>query len=403
MMPCKQNTISELTADSLATVVHGWFLQEPTDLERIVAWARRRGLSPLLFWSFEQPAFEDSEALENLIPPEIWNALQSDYYDAVAQALIRERELERLLVALGQAEVSVVVLKGAALAYTVYPEAALRPMCDIDLLIYREDVEQAQQALQQLGYKREPKPVERFSPFDTEFTGDISLRCTEPGYPMTVELHWKLLSVEWLWRASAFDLEALWARAVPLQVGDSSALSLAPEDMLIHICLHLTVDGFSHIRGYADIAQFIEVGKVDWGVFVERARQSRTRVACYFPLWYAKRSWGVDVPSDVLNALQPGLWRRWIGSWMTSQGMVREVSQERGWSYAAQILTTDRVWDLARVLLWMLFPGLTWIQERYRLHSIGQARGWTVIHLLVVLREGLRSVMALVAQIAGGR
>jgi hypothetical protein len=400
MTLCKQDTVSELSSDSLVTFAHGWFLRESADLKRIVKWARRRGLSPLLFWSLERQGSEDSEALKSLMSPGIWNVLRNDYYSAIAQALIREQELKCLITVLEQAEASVVVLKRAALAYTVYPEAALRTMGDVDLLVHHKDVGRAQQVLQQLGYKRGLEPSERFAPFDAEFTGEMSLYHTVGGHSMVVELHWELFPVEWSRRASALDLEALWARAVPPQVGDSSALSLAPEDMLIHVCLHLTVDGFSYLRGYVDIAQIVEAGKVDWSVFVECARQSRICVACYFPLRCAKRSWGVDVPSDVLSALRPGLSRRWIGNWMTSRGTFREVSSERVWNYAAQLLTVDRVWDLARVLLWMLFPGPVWIRERCRLHSIEQAWVWTVVHLLVVLREGIRSVMALFAQVA---
>ena len=45
------------------------------------------------------------------------------------------------------------LLKGAALAYTLYPEPHLRERCDTDLLLpSREDAERAGRVLQTLSY-----------------------------------------------------------------------------------------------------------------------------------------------------------------------------------------------------------------------------------------------------------
>ncbi|MFQ5344183.1 MAG: nucleotidyltransferase family protein, partial [Anaerolineae bacterium] len=49
------------------------------------------------------------------------------------------------------------LLKGAALANTLYPTPALRPLSDIDLLIPRQHLEPAVQAVKSLGY-RQPYP-----------------------------------------------------------------------------------------------------------------------------------------------------------------------------------------------------------------------------------------------------
>jgi hypothetical protein len=63
-------------------------------------------------------------------------------------------ELEVVLAALTEAGLLTILLKGAALAYTLYPDPALRPMSDLDLLIHPQDLKQAVQVIQSMGYRK---------------------------------------------------------------------------------------------------------------------------------------------------------------------------------------------------------------------------------------------------------
>ena len=82
-------------------------------------------------------------------------AMTRHAYQAVAVELMRAAELRDVLAALAQADLPVLLLKGAALAYTLYPEPHLRDRCDTDLLLpSREEAEQAWRVLQTLGYQR---------------------------------------------------------------------------------------------------------------------------------------------------------------------------------------------------------------------------------------------------------
>ena len=49
--------------------------------------------------------------------------------------LLRKHELVRVLEALARAEVATLLLKGTALAYSLYPAPTLRPRADTDVLI----------------------------------------------------------------------------------------------------------------------------------------------------------------------------------------------------------------------------------------------------------------------------
>ncbi len=72
-----------------------------------------------------------------------------------AQTLI---EVNRLLQTSG---IQIAVLKGLALAYQYYSDPALRPTSDLDLLLRREDVPPAVQALARAGFRVDPPPAGR--------------------------------------------------------------------------------------------------------------------------------------------------------------------------------------------------------------------------------------------------
>ena len=73
--------------------------------------------------------------------------LRRAYYAAAGDAELHQRELAHILRQLNDRQIQVVVFKGAALAYSVYPDPACRTMGDIDLWTAGEDIERARQAL----------------------------------------------------------------------------------------------------------------------------------------------------------------------------------------------------------------------------------------------------------------
>src|SRR5918992_5479714 len=67
--------------------------------------------------------------------------------DAMLQVLALERHLVTLSEALEEAGVEMVLLKGSALAHTVYPDPSWRPFADLDFLVRGQDFQRAIQVL----------------------------------------------------------------------------------------------------------------------------------------------------------------------------------------------------------------------------------------------------------------
>jgi hypothetical protein len=71
---------------------------------------------------------------------------------AHADALLRRHVLAQIADAMRGEHITAMLVKGAALALTVYPDAAARRMSDIDMLVAEADQESAVRALERLGW-----------------------------------------------------------------------------------------------------------------------------------------------------------------------------------------------------------------------------------------------------------
>jgi hypothetical protein len=310
-------------------------------------------------------------------------------YAAVARNLVIDHHLSCALQALNNAGVPVIVLKGAALATTVYPGIGHRPMGDIDLLVHPQDRDRACAALEAAGYRFQPEPWARFHPFDAGFTGEMAFR-RDGGVP--IELHWQLTPGEWIQRIADVETEALWQAAQSLDFDGVRALQLSPPDSLIHLCLHLMAHSYVHMVGYRDITLLLNhYQPFEWDVFLDRVARFRLRGACYFALEAAASVQGAPVPQKVLNALCPPAWQRWVVRRIADphRALAGSLVYSKPRGYLLHLAVADHPTDVLRVMLWLLFPGRCWLVERYRLHgwvSLWLACLW---HPWIVMWQGL--------------
>src|SRR5262249_35420825 len=124
-----------------------------------------------------------------------------------------------------------------------------------------------------------------------------------------VDLHWNIED-----DASPFrvDVPGLWERARPVRVAGCDAMALAPEDLLLHLCLHTA---YCHgwlpfsggLRQLWDIAAVTRHYRDDleWGVVVARARDWGIDTCAWLALVLAKDMTRALVPSEALARLRP--------------------------------------------------------------------------------------------------
>src|SRR5437899_1081538 len=117
------------------------------DWNRLAEAAEFHGLTPLLLKSLRAAGISlPSEVAKKM---EQWNAA------TVRQNLYLTSELLRAHAALKERGIETIPLKGPALGSQIYGDLGLRPFSDIDLLVRREQIGEAESAVIALGYEPE--------------------------------------------------------------------------------------------------------------------------------------------------------------------------------------------------------------------------------------------------------
>jgi hypothetical protein len=187
------------------------------------------GVQLLLYYKLRQLAPEFRPPLA------ITRQMAKAYLAGRLNCLRQEEQLQELSVAFRRANLEVLVLKGIAFAYGLYPDPALRPSSDIDLLVAPEEMNAGQTILQELGYQ----------PLKNQFQDRLGLsseRVFTPPRPESqhlVELHFALCP--FYWNTPAIGIEYLIHRTAREQkLSTLTIKSLDQVDQLIHAALHLT-------------------------------------------------------------------------------------------------------------------------------------------------------------------
>ena len=200
-----------------------------------------------------------------------------------------------ILTTLAEASVPVVVLRGAALATTVYPDPAIRHCHDISLLVRERDIARGTQALQGRGLVRAPVGASA-----GVIVGAAAVLRHETTLP--VELHTRLFGVP------LYDLppSEVWPRTREVSVAGADARILAPADALLHVCGHASYSpGRDSLRWVCDAWYLIAANPdLDWDLLLKSAERGRLTLPLAVTLRYLSAQLGASIPESVLERLE---------------------------------------------------------------------------------------------------
>lgn len=231
------------------------------DWDALVERVEAERIGPLLHGTFSPAGFVPAAAKES------W---QRAHRAATLFYVIWSAALARIGAALARENIPFIVLKGAALAATVYDKPALRPLADIDALIPRDRVAAMLEILQANGYL--PPRAAESGGYTLRFENELAI---SPRNPIGVafDIHWSLFDSPYYQRALAHDW--FWESSVPLP-GYGAARMLGPEAQLLHLSTHLMVH--HHGKGALWLYDVVELlrrhrGVLDWDRAIEQARR----------------------------------------------------------------------------------------------------------------------------------
>jgi hypothetical protein len=266
-----------------------------SDWAQILRQAGQNGVTPLLYHRVRTTVPGPP------VPPLVLDHLQDTAVRSAAQSLQTGRELAQVLEAFRRHGIAVIVLKGGHLGRVVYESSALRTMCDLDIMVRRDELTRAADVLAELGYVPQYYDVEV-----VDYARHHHLRPMARPDGIRVEIHWNIAPPA---SPFAIDLDGLWERAHRAEIVGVETLVLSPEDLVLHLCLHTS---FSHkfrvglrmcwdllevTRHYRDI--------IDWDLVARRARQWRIGKYVYLTLRLVRDLLAADIPLTAIAALEP--------------------------------------------------------------------------------------------------
>jgi hypothetical protein len=195
------------------------------------------------------------------------------------------------LQALAAHGVNAIVVKGAALAESVYDHPAQRHSHDIDLLVAPDDLQRAIRALESVRFTRGTASADH---------GALDVRLDHPsGLP--VELHATLFAIPFY----EPRLADVWQHSRPAMVAGVGTRTLSPEMSLVHVCGHASYAwSRQSLRWVCDAWFIIErEGDLDWYRVLEIARRMRLTLPLVVMLRYLHDTFGARVPGVFLRRL----------------------------------------------------------------------------------------------------
>ena len=267
-------------------------VQESLDWSMVLELAECHGVAPLLYKNL-------STVSSDLVPAELLTRLRQK----VQVGALLNQALAKELVALCEAftvhGVPVIPIKGATLAVLAYGDLALRDFTDLDLLIPEGSVEEAQAVLSTLGYERRSVVAEQSDSHHDDGPHQVFVRRRTL---CRVDLQWVMAHQHFAFR---LDRPEFWTRRVAVAFENKTVPGLAPEDLLIILCVHGSKHAWEHLKWVCDVAELVRSHPdLDWNHIFVHASNWRCRRMLYLGLAVAHLLLDVPLPAAVLERLE---------------------------------------------------------------------------------------------------
>ncbi|MCX6031412.1 MAG: nucleotidyltransferase family protein [Chloroflexi bacterium] len=356
-MPVSPNELYRVLCQLLADGAERpeWAAFTSEDWRGFTSLAVAEGVAPLVYWRLRQ-SHDD-------IPSDLLKTLAAQYYMTAAENTLLYAEMARILAAFGAERVPVIVLKGAVLAKTIYPDPALRPMSDLDLLVPRKDIERASTIIRDLDYQEvavQSRALNRYIGTQVNF-----LPLTKSGHE--VELHWGLIAgsadrrtadVQWFWENSE-----LWQLSSGPELMEARILS--PTANLLYLTAHLILQhggAQSRLLWYYDLHLLISqlTERLNWNIYLEQALALRWAASQLAGLKAVQVLFNTPIPSRVLTGLSAQYESLpFSSSHLASSLMEMKVSDH--WDRIVSLSWRAKL----LYLLAMVFPSPAFLRRRY--------------------------------------
>lgn len=337
-------------------------LLNESDWDELMRAAKAEGVGPLIYWNLS------GSGLIASIPARQRDRLRETYFDTWAQNQKIFADLKTLAEKFSQAGIPAVALKGVCYSLTIYPDAGLRPMGDLDLLIPKDRFGEAIKMAKHLGYEEEP---EAFSGLRDILNHEVCLRKKDRS-SVPLELHHRLLGnesfrfsvpVDWFWSQAEAMSDVIQTRYPGLQM-------LTPTTQLLFASAHAMLQHGGKktpLRWYYDIDRLIRFYgvQIDWDILLSRAMDFE---------WSSALEAALSKSSDLLGTPIPESVARTLSTRTDANRILVEANLQKAETHTLEELRKMRSLNISGkfgLLLSLLFPQPSYMYRRYHFRSPG--------------------------------
>jgi hypothetical protein len=324
---------------------HEWRRQRNRSGKALLRSSSVKKLRPLLFNAVQSHTLEvDKEALTYLRTAYLKEELRSAAVRRICGEVLLLLEKERF---------APIVLKGIALAETVYGNPVLRHCHDIDILLPDDELSRVASFLPSLGFRTRSAPQSQ----------SRHLRMVQDsGLPL--EFHSRLFDVPYY----QTPISEIRARSRTQAIAGVTAHILAPADNLLHVCGHASYSNKRPSLRWVTDAWFIinRHPDMNWDLLLDCIRRSHLALPLSVMLGYMAGGLNASIPSTFLTELSAAA--------SNSEAIERQLAL-RGTRSAGRISLqglfrrTTNWRERAFLVQWLLFPSpryLSWVDQIHR-------------------------------------
>jgi hypothetical protein len=291
------------------------------------------------------------------LPEEIRSYLSAALARSRAQWLMTRSALQRFLASMDtDPALPAILLKGAALALTLYDDPAMRPMSDIDVLMAEGALQMAVGRLRADGYTERS-----LSDGDAGYLHHFIFIDRATG--VRFELHRTLPLLPESDEALAWFL----GQTLRNELADVPFYTLTPEAQILHLASHAVLE-HGGARGalaiwFYDIDQLIRRygEEMDWELTLNQARELNWEAALQEAIRLARRFFDTPIPPPLAD------WMQLPQTGLSGYNILRQMTDEsRSTSLTVFHILRGLSWQQRIRQIWhMSFPSRTYMQGRY--------------------------------------
>ena len=285
---CAEAHIDSARADCFRSA-----LQEDIDWPHLVGVAQQHGMACLLYSMLK------STCPRTVIPDGAMDRLQDSFYASTANNMLLFRELLRVLELFERHAITCVPLRGPVLSLYIHGSLALRPSCDLDILVHKKDVHKAKALLTARKYRT----VISLPETPRSLRDHNSLLFVSGGEQRGIglDLHWDFFPQhffpggldDYAWDFRAFSCSEM---VVPC---------FRPEDLLLILCIHGAKHAWDRLMWICDIAKLLQAHSgLDWERVLKKANALRCERRLHLGLLLAHELLGASVPEEVMQRVE---------------------------------------------------------------------------------------------------